>query len=151
MLRLCALWCGALSVIPIMDTQCSASASDSAFKACRARVPLSAVSTWGLDFHIWAYYYEPVTERVTVLGRTEALQSFPEYWACFHTPISSWPDLLPSLPLLSPSSPPSPPSPQSLLWVLSRARASPGPSRLRVTGFYAIRGLIRSERSAIKT
>jgi len=90
------------SAIPISDPQCSASASDSAFKACRARLYLQSVH------EVLIAIYEAVTERV--LGRTYALQSYPEYRAFFHAPLSSRPDLLPSLPLPPPSSPPhSPP------------------------------------------
>ena len=85
------------SVIPISDPQCLASASDSAFKACRARFYRQSVH------EVLIAIYEAVTERV--LGRTYALQSYPEYRAFFHAPLSSRPDLLPFLPLQPPSSP----------------------------------------------
>ena len=86
------------SVIPVSDAQCSASASYSPFKACRARLYRQSVH------EVLIAIYEAVTERV--LGRTYALQAYPEYRAFFRAPLPSRADLQPSLPLLNPSSPP---------------------------------------------
>ena len=89
------------SVVPVTDVQQSASASVSAFKACRARLYRQSVH------EVLIAIYEAVTERV--LGRTYALQAYPEYRAFFHAPASSRPGLLPCRPLPTPSSPPSSP------------------------------------------
>jgi hypothetical protein len=106
------------SVFPVSEAHCSASASVSAFKACRARLYRQLVQ------EVLIAIYEAVTERV--LGRTYVLKAYPEYRAFFlalRLPTSQ-PGLLPSWPLpihgpplssssLSSSSP-SPPSSPSL-------------------------------------
>jgi hypothetical protein len=82
------------SVFPVSDAHCSASAYLSAFKACRARRYRQLVH------EVLITVYEAVPERV--LGRTYALQAYPEYRAFFLAPISSRSGLLPSLPLPTP-------------------------------------------------
>ena len=81
------------SVFPVSDAHCSASASASvsAFKACRARLYRQSVH------EVLIAIYEAVTERV--LGRTYALQAYPEYRAFFLALPTSRPGLLPSWPL----------------------------------------------------
>ena len=105
------------SVIPVSDVQYSASASVSAFKSCRARLYRQSVQ------EVLLAIYEAVTERV--LGRTYALQAYPEYRAFFSAPTPTRPGLLPSLPLPTPSSlPPSPSDPP----LSSSPLPSPSPS-----------------------
>ena len=82
------------SVIPVTDAHCSASASVSAFKACRARLYRQSVH------EVLIAIYKAVTERV--LGRTYALQAYPEYRAFFLALPASRPGLLPFWPLPSP-------------------------------------------------
>jgi hypothetical protein len=79
------------SVFPVPEAHCSASASVSAFKACRARLYRQSVH------EVLIAIYEAVTERV--LGRTYALQAYPEYRAFFLALPTSRPGLLPSWPL----------------------------------------------------
>ena len=79
------------SVFPVSEVHCSASASVSAFKACRARLYRQSVH------EVLIAIYEAVTERV--LGRTYALQAYPEYRAFFLALPTSRPGLLPSWPL----------------------------------------------------
>jgi hypothetical protein len=64
----------------------------------------------GLDFIVNRYtgsfaFYEAVRVTERVLGRTYALQAYPEYRACFLALPSSRPGLLPSLPLPTPDAP----------------------------------------------
>jgi hypothetical protein len=104
------------TVFPVSNAHCSASASLSAFKACRARLYRQLVH------EVLIAVYEAVPERV--LGRTYALQAYPEYRAFFLASISSRPGLLPSLLLptpdpLLPSSSIASPSPLPLLLPLS--------------------------------
>jgi hypothetical protein len=89
------------SAFTASDAHCSASASVSALKACRARLSRQSVPEVLIAIH------EAVTERV--LGRTYALQAYPEYRAFSLAPpsSSSRPGLLPSLPLPLPTPPPS--------------------------------------------
>jgi hypothetical protein len=82
------------SVFPVSDAHCSAFASVSSFKACRARLYRQLVH------EVLIAIYEPVTERA--LGRTYALQAYPAYLAFFLVPLSSRPSIMPSLPLPTP-------------------------------------------------
>ncbi len=63
------------SVFPFPDAHCSASASVSAFKACRARLYRQLVH------EVLIAIYEAVTERV--LGRTYAFQAYPSIGLSF--------------------------------------------------------------------
>jgi hypothetical protein len=89
------------SVFPVSNAHCTllcqefASASVSTFKACRARLDCQLVH------EVLIAFYEAVTERV--LGRTYALQTYPEYLAFILAPLSSRPGPLPFLPLPTPT------------------------------------------------
>jgi hypothetical protein len=110
---------GPSSVFPVSDAHCSASASISTFKACRARLYRQSVH------EVLIAIYEAVAERV--FGWTYALEAYPEYRAFFLAPPSYRPGLLPSMPLLTSEPPLSSSS-------LPSPSPSPSLSRLRVTG-----------------